>query len=315
MPSKDWTKLAETLDVAFERDWEIARASGSRSTIRRKSSASSNYHLIWTLYRWIKKQIKNDPTLGEPPIEGDGMPSIHGSPRRWRWVGGQLQIRKSDLKQLRGGPLFDENDELLIGPETAVGQGDSPPSTIEQEVEVCKVEWEFIGVPDSNEQQIRPRAGVKVTKCRVEALYYASLLHASSATGIVDPEPMIRDHPPLLIPPRRYMLNKGWRLDSKSAHLLEEGPLFSTDGEILVEASTGMATRVNLEEIDSFSFSLAAPAHAVAAILDKGFLPNYSEDQVKNAIHLIIGDDSVSKDWGGKLPMSFRSRFYWAAAV
>jgi hypothetical protein len=310
-------ELAEVLDRAFDEDWEIDQ--NGTPIVRRKQDASNRRHHVWTLYRWLKQRWRGDLMKFEFPMEGDGMPSHPGSPRRWKWKTGNSALNPDDFKFLTGGPLLGLSDELLVPGTTAHQiEEDMRPPALETEIAEHRQHWTF-QISDGSGQIILVSPPARPT--RLEVLYMLSKDFSASEQGICYVEPMDREYPRPIVGPRKYYLAEEWRLDPDAAAHLTEGPLYHRRSKReLIAADTGQAKRVFIDEIDSFQQCRDAENWAVEQLLKDGLL-RLSEPEVKKAIHSILGDPEIQKDWGGErsdiftTQFEFRGQRYQAAMV
>jgi hypothetical protein len=317
IPPQVAAEVGRVVDAAFERDWEFHRRAeneprdGPPIVVRRKKGATEQLHSIWALYRWLKHSFMKDKEIKKFrfPMRGDGMPSIAGAPRRWEWISTTIRVLDADLEFLTGGPLFDASGQVLVPPTDPGDRWGRSPEDLEAEIRECEEAWEFVPRSPRGPHLVRLKAPTRKS-FRVEALYWAAARFSSSQRGAPYAVPMDRDRAPLMVPPRRYFVSRAWRIAEEDVQRLTHGPLFSGAGHQLVMVADDAVTRLNMEEIDSFSGAAPLNDAGVAALLQNGWLKSVPEEEVKSSIHAIVGDTFVRSDWGGERSDVYTANVY-----
>ncbi len=118
-------KRREKLVKAFAEDWEIDTSTGPTIRYKKYSGLKGLYqkffgrkHSVSAMYWFFKHdRLKNQGSRGfDFPIKHDNMP-IPGVPFKYE-MQGTWQLEDEDTKYLFGGPLIDQDGDLLVPVDT-----------------------------------------------------------------------------------------------------------------------------------------------------------------------------------------------------
>lgn len=124
IPTEAQVHHAQAEAARFREDWEIDI---EKKQFRRKDAASERKHTVFALYWFIKEEwLQSDKLVKFTfPIKVTNQPSTSGNLPTYEWSK-DWQIAPNDLKFLQGGPLMQDEKEL-------VSSGEEDISTEQQE--------------------------------------------------------------------------------------------------------------------------------------------------------------------------------------